>query len=117
MRCRSARKIEHHFLDVTPAPPFRRIIGLDDRVPGRVKMFCCVPIWRLITAPDMAAGTADPQMQPRVTRFQTFLFRTNDFTEREARGLEPFVTVFECKPCKLSISETIEDDPNDRTLQ
>jgi hypothetical protein len=32
MRCRSARKIEHHFIDVTAAPAFRRIIGLDDRV-------------------------------------------------------------------------------------
>jgi Zn ribbon nucleic-acid-binding protein len=30
---------------------------------------------------------------------------------------EASVTVFECKPCKLSISETIKDDPNDRTLQ
>jgi hypothetical protein len=25
--------------------------------------------------------------------------------------------VFECKPCKLTIAETIYDDPNDRTLQ
>jgi hypothetical protein len=73
MRRRPARKIEHHFIDVTPAPPFRRIIGLDDRVPGRVKMFCCVPIWRLIAATDMAAGATDPQMQPGVTRFQAFL--------------------------------------------
>src|ERR1700686_2881430 len=80
MRCRPPRKIEHHFIDVTPAPPFRRIIGLDDRVPGRVKMFCCVPIWRLIAATDMATGAADPQMQPGVTRFQAFL------TPRRARN-------------------------------
>ena len=73
MRSRPARKIEHHFVDVTPAPTFRRIVGLDDRVPGRVKMFCRVPIWRLIAATDMATGAADPQMQPGVTRFQTFL--------------------------------------------
>src|ERR1700686_5154362 len=73
MRGRPARKIEHHFIDVTPAPPFRRIIGLNDRVPGRVKMFCCVPVWRLIAATDMATGAANPQMQPGVTRFQAFL--------------------------------------------
>ena len=26
-------------------------------------------------------------------------------------------TVFECKPCKLSIAETIKEDPDDRKLQ
>jgi hypothetical protein len=46
---------------ITPAPTFRRIIGLDDRVFCRVKMFCCVPVWRLIAATDMATGAADPQ--------------------------------------------------------
>jgi hypothetical protein len=25
--------------------------------------------------------------------------------------------VFECKPCRLSVTETIKDDPDDRTLQ
>jgi len=41
-------------------------------VSGRVKMFCCMPVWRLIAATNMATGAADPQMQPGVTRFQTF---------------------------------------------
>jgi hypothetical protein len=72
MRCLSARKIEHYFFYVTPAPPFRWVKGFDDRVPGRVKMFCRVPIWRLVAATDMATGAADPQMQPGVTQFQTF---------------------------------------------
>ena len=72
MRCLSARKIEHYFVDITPAPPFRWIKGFDDRVPGRVKMFCCVPIWRLVAATDMATGAADPQMQPGIARFQAF---------------------------------------------
>jgi hypothetical protein len=44
MRRRPFRKIEEHLVDITPAPPFRWIIGFDDRVPGRTKMFCCVPI-------------------------------------------------------------------------
>ena len=72
MRCGSARKIEHYFVDVTPAPPFRRIIGLDDRVLCRVKMFCSVSIWRLIATTDVATAAADPQMQPGVAHFQTF---------------------------------------------
>ena len=29
----------------------------------------------------------------------------------------PSSTIFECKPCKLSIAETIEDDQSKRTLQ
>lgn len=32
MRCLSARKIEHYFVDIAPAPPFRWIKGFDDRV-------------------------------------------------------------------------------------
>lgn len=72
MRCLSARKIEHYFVDVTPAPPFRWIKGFDDRVFGRVKMFCSVSIWRLIATTDMATAAADPQMQPGVAQFQTF---------------------------------------------
>ena len=30
---------------------------------------------------------------------------------------KPTSSIFECKPCKLSISETIDDDPDKRTLQ
>lgn len=30
---------------------------------------------------------------------------------------QPTSAVFECKPCKLSITETIDDDPDQRTVQ
>ena len=80
MRCQSARQIEHYFVYVTPAPPFRWVKGFDDRMSGRVKMFCRVPIWRLIAATDMTTGAADPQMQPGITRLQAFL------TPRRARN-------------------------------
>jgi hypothetical protein len=30
---------------------------------------------------------------------------------------KPSSTVFECKSCRLSFTETIEDDPGKRTLQ
>jgi hypothetical protein len=72
MRRLSARKIEHYFVDITPAPPFRWIKGFDDRVFCRVKMLCSVSIWRLIATTDMATAAADPQMQPGVAQFQTF---------------------------------------------
>lgn len=33
-------------------------------------------------------------------------------------GSQPSASaVYECKPCKLSITETINDDSDDRTLQ
>src|SRR4030081_346867 len=72
MRRRPVRKVEHHFVDITPTPSFRRIISFDDRVPGCAKMFGGVSVWRLIAAPDMAAGAADPQVQPGVAQFQAF---------------------------------------------
>jgi len=72
MRRRPVRKIEHHFVNVTPAPSFRRIIGFDDGVPCCAKMFCSMSIWRLIAATNMAAGTADTQVQPGVAQFQAF---------------------------------------------
>ena len=80
MRCLSARKIEHYFVDITPAPPFRWIKGFDDRVPGCAKMFCGVSIWRLIAATDMAAGATDAQMQPGIAQFQAL------FTARRTRN-------------------------------
>jgi hypothetical protein len=30
---------------------------------------------------------------------------------------KPSSTVFECRPCKLSITEAIKDDPGERVLQ
>jgi hypothetical protein len=72
MRRGPIRKIEHHFVNVTPTPPFRRIIAFDDRVLGCAKMFGRVSIWRLIAATDMPAGAANTKMQPAVTQLQAF---------------------------------------------
>ena len=80
MRRLPVRKIEQDFVDVTPAPPFRRIIALDNRVTGGVKMLGGVLVGRLVAAAHMAAGAADPQMQPAVTRFQAL------FAARSARN-------------------------------
>jgi hypothetical protein len=70
MRRRPVRKIEIHFIDVAPAPPFRRIIAFDDRVLGHVKMLGRVPIWRLVAAANVPTAAADTQMQPRGAQFQ-----------------------------------------------
>lgn len=70
MRRRPVRKIEIHFIDVAPAPPFRRIIAFDDRVLGHVKMLGRVPIWRLVAAANMPTAAADTQRQPRGAQFQ-----------------------------------------------
>ena len=70
MRRLSFRQIEHYFVDVTPAPALRRIIPLDDGVLGRVEMFRGMLVRGIVTASDMAAGPADPQMQPRTADLQ-----------------------------------------------
>ena len=80
MRRLSIRQIEQHFIDITPAPSFRRIVALDDRMFGGVKMPGRVFVGRIVTAADVAARAADPQMQPLTAALQAFLA-----TER-ARG-------------------------------
>src|ERR1700730_4980137 len=69
----AVRQIEQHFIDITPAPAFRRIITLDDRVSGGVEMFGCVLFGRIVAAADVAATAADPQMQPLAAALQALL--------------------------------------------
>src|SRR6202035_4048710 len=69
----SARQVEQHFIDIAPAPAFRRIVALDDRMAGGVEMFGGVLVGRIVAAPDMAAGAADPQMQPHAAGLEAFL--------------------------------------------
>src|SRR4051812_3286404 len=70
MRRLSLRQVEHHLVDITPAPAFRRIIALDDRMLGCMEMFCGVPVRGIVAAADMAAGAADPQVQPDAAGLQ-----------------------------------------------
>ena len=99
-RRRPVRKIEEHFVDVTRAPPLRRIIGFDDRVLRCAKMFRSVPVGRLITAADMTTGATDAQMQPRIAQFQAFLTpesARNDVADC-ARCVQLFVAMLNCPP-------------------
>src|SRR4051812_44196331 len=73
VRCLPRRQVEHDFVDIAPAPALRRIVALDDRMPGGVKMFGRMLVGRIVAAADMAAAAADPQVQPRAAALQAFL--------------------------------------------
>jgi hypothetical protein len=51
-------------------------------MPGGVEMFGGVFVGRIVTATDMTAGAADPQMQPHAAALQAFLA-----TERARRDI------------------------------
>src|SRR3981189_1697566 len=69
----SVRQIKQHFIDIAPAPAFRRIIAFDHGMAGGVEMRGRMLVRRIIAAADMAAGAADPQMQPLASAFQALL--------------------------------------------
>src|ERR1700690_1704659 len=73
MRGFPVREIEQDFVDIAPAPSFRRIITLDDRVAGSVEMLGRVFVGRIVAAADMAAAAADAQMQPYTAALQALL--------------------------------------------
>jgi len=64
MRCHTIGEIEHDFIGIAPSPPFRRIVAFDYGVARRMKMFAGVTVGGTIAATDMAAGTAEPEMEP-----------------------------------------------------
>src|SRR6266700_2014078 len=73
MRRLPVRKIEQDFIDIAPAPAFRRIIALDDRMLGGVEVLGRVLVGGIVAAADMTAAAADPQMQPLATALEAFL--------------------------------------------
>ena len=73
VRCLAAGKVERHLIDVAPSPTLGRIVALDDRVPGRMKMLGRVAIRRVVATSDMSAGAADSQMNPNIARLEAFL--------------------------------------------
>src|SRR5271169_3898554 len=66
-------EVEHHLVDIAPAPAVRRVVGFDDRMACRVKVLGGVAVRRVVATPDMAAGPAQPQMKPLRADLQTFL--------------------------------------------
>src|SRR5258708_19539749 len=73
MRRLSVRKIEQQFIDIAPAPTFRRIVALDDGMPGGVEVLGRVLVGGIVAAADVTAAAADPQMQPLAATFEAFL--------------------------------------------
>src|ERR1700730_4204594 len=67
LRRGTSAKIHCNLVDIAPSPAFRRIVALDDRVAGLVKMLGGVTVRRAVAAADMAAGPAEAQMHPRRT--------------------------------------------------
>src|SRR5215218_6148351 len=69
----SVRQVEQHFVDIAPAPTFRRIVPFDHGMAGGVEVRGGVLVRRIVAAADMAAAAADPQMQPLASAFQALL--------------------------------------------
>jgi hypothetical protein len=66
-------KLKFKLVNITPAPVFSRLKGLDDRVVGGMEMPGRVLILGVVTAAHMATGEAEAQMDPGVTDFQAIL--------------------------------------------
>src|SRR5579862_524319 len=66
-------ELDEFLVDIAPAPAFRRVVAFDDRVAGGAEMLGGVAVGRIITAADVAAGSAEPQMQPRAIDLEAFL--------------------------------------------
>jgi hypothetical protein len=45
-----------------------------------------MPVWRLVAATDMAAGAADPQMQPGTADLEAFLAAASAWSDRADAG-------------------------------
>jgi hypothetical protein len=73
LRCRIVSQVKEHFIHVTPAPAFGRIITLDDQVMCSMIMTGCMPTRRLIATTNLSTSPADSEMNPFATGFQTFL--------------------------------------------
>src|ERR1700712_2714110 len=73
LRRAALAKVERHFIHIAPAPALRRVIALDDRVARGVEVGGGVPVRRVIAATDVAAGPAEPQMQPDRADLQALL--------------------------------------------
>jgi hypothetical protein len=72
MRGHISAQVDHLFVDVAPAPALWRIVGFHHRMGGRPKVFGGVLADGLVTASDVAADPADPQMDPVLADLQAF---------------------------------------------
>jgi hypothetical protein len=64
MRRLAARKIDHHFVHITPAPPLWWIVPLDYGMSGLVKVLGRMAVRRIVTTPYMPANAAESKVHP-----------------------------------------------------
>ena len=57
---------------ITVQPTLTRLRGSDDRMPGGVRVFAGVPIWRAVTAERDTTCLAGPQMNPVCANLHAF---------------------------------------------
>ena len=65
--------LQPHAVRVAPGPVLVRLEGLDDGMVRGVVVFGRVPVGRGIAASHMAAGQAQPEMDPPASDLETFL--------------------------------------------
>jgi hypothetical protein len=70
---RASRQLEHHLVDVAPAPALTGLDRAGDRVVALVGVAARVPVRRGVAAPDRAARLAHAEMEPPVARLQALL--------------------------------------------
>src|SRR6478752_1156302 len=73
LRRRPVGQVEHQFVDVAPGPALGRIVPLDDRMSGGVEMLGRMAVGRAVAAADVAAGAAEPQVEPGRSRLEALL--------------------------------------------
>src|ERR1043165_36154 len=67
-----AAQVEHHLVNIAPAPAFGRIVTLDYGMAGPVKMLGGMLAPRLVAEADMATSPADAQVKPLPAQLQAF---------------------------------------------
>jgi hypothetical protein len=65
----SKHRLDHYFINITPAPGFARFEGLDDGMFGRVKMLGRVPVGGVVTTAHVAANQTNTEMDPPIAGF------------------------------------------------
>jgi hypothetical protein len=80
-------EVEHDLIDITPSPSFRRVESLDDGMSGRMEVLGCMASRRIVTASDMPACAANPEMNPGLPYLQALLTaeRTRDHVAYRAQ--------------------------------
>jgi hypothetical protein len=66
-------KFDDGLVDEAPAPTFGRIVALDYRVAGLLKMLGGMVTDGVIATSDMAAFPAEPEVYPALSNLQAFL--------------------------------------------